>query len=88
MRGEDVEDQRRPVDDLYADPVLEVAQLRERQLAVADDRICAGGNHDVPQLGNLAAPDVGGRVGSVTALDQTFEDLRSSRLGQQLEFGD
>ena len=86
--GEDVEDQRRAVDDLDADPVLQVAELGERQLAVADDRICAGRNHDVPQLSNLAAPDVGSRVRSVAALDQALEDLRSGGLRQQLEFGD
>ena len=88
MCGEDVEDQRRAVDDLDADPVLQVAELGERQLAVADHRVCAGRDHDVPQLGNLAAPDVGSRVRSVASLDQALEDLRSGGLGQQLEFGD
>src|SRR4029078_3459662 len=32
--GEDVEDQRGPVDDLDLEPVLQVAQLARRQLAV------------------------------------------------------
>ena len=41
--GEDVEDQRGPVDDLDLDLLLEVAQLGRRQLAVADDRVGAGG---------------------------------------------
>ena len=41
--GEDVEDQRGPVDDLDLDLVLEVAQLAGRELAVADDGVGAGG---------------------------------------------
>ena len=41
--GEDVEDQRGAVDDLDLDPVLEVAQLAGRELAVADDGVGAGG---------------------------------------------
>ena len=61
--GEDVEDQRGPVDDLDLDLVLEVAQLRRGQLAVADHRVGAGGDHDVAQLLDLAPADVGGRVG-------------------------
>ena len=45
--GEDVEDQRGPVDDLDLDPVLEVAQLARSELAVADDGVGAGGLHDL-----------------------------------------
>ena len=75
VRCEDVEYQRCSVNDFYADPVLEIAQLRKGQLAVADHRICPCGNDDVPQLGDLATSDVGRRVWPLTALDQTFEDL-------------
>ena len=39
--GEDVEDQRGPVDHLDLDPVLQVAQLAGRQLAVADHGVGA-----------------------------------------------
>ena len=48
--GEDVEDQRGAVDDLDLDDVLELAQLAGRQLAVADDGVGAGRDHDVAQL--------------------------------------
>ena len=83
--GEDVEDQRGPVDDLDLDLVLQVAQLSGSELAVADDRVGAGGDHDLPQLLHLAAADVGGRIGALAALDQTLEDLRARRLGEQLQ---
>jgi hypothetical protein len=82
---EDVEDQCCSVDDFHADPVLEIAQLGGRQLSVADHRICACGNHNVAQLGHLAASNVGRRVWSIATLDKTFQDLRSSRLGERLE---
>ena len=61
--GEDVEDQRGPVDDLDLDDVLELAQLAGGQLAVADDGVGAGGDDDVAQLLGLAGADVGRRVG-------------------------
>jgi hypothetical protein len=75
VRCEDVEYQRCSVNDLYADLVFEIAQLRKSQLAVTDHRIRPGGNHNVSQLRDLAASDVGRRVWSVAALDQTFENL-------------
>src|SRR5205823_10037476 len=52
--GEDVEDKRRPVDDLDLDLVLELAQLAGRELAVADDRVGGGRDDDVAELARLA----------------------------------
>ena len=86
--GEDVEDQRRAVDDLDLGAVLQVAQLAGRELAVADDRVGAGGLRDVAQLVDLAAADVGGRVGLRAALHQRVEHLRAGGLGEQLELGE
>ena len=51
--GEDVQDQRGAVDHLDLEPLLQVAQLAGRELAVADDGVGAGGHDDV---GELAAP--------------------------------
>jgi xanthine phosphoribosyltransferase len=52
--GEDVEDQRRAVDDLDLDDVLEPAPLRRGEFVVGDDRVRAGRHDDVAQLGRLA----------------------------------
>ena len=82
MLRKDVEDQRGAVDDLDLDDVLELTQLTGSQLAVADHRVGAVCRDDIAQLLGLAGPDVGGRVGTVTALDQPFEDVRAGRLGQ------
>ena len=42
----------------------------------------------VAQLVDLAASDVGGRVGLLSALDERVEHLRAGRLGEQLELGE
>jgi hypothetical protein len=80
--GEDVEDQRGPVDDLDLDLLLELSQLRGRQLAVADDRVGAGHDDHVAQLVDLAAADEGGGVGLFPSLDQALEDLGAGGLGE------
>jgi hypothetical protein len=88
VSSEDVQDQRSPVDHLDLDLILEVTQLSGRELTITDNRVRTGGDHDLPQLGHLAAADVGRRVGPGPALDQSFEHLRAGRLGQQLQLGD
>jgi hypothetical protein len=80
--GEDVEDQRRTVDDLHLDAVLEVAQLCWAQLAVADHGVRAGRDDDLTHLVDLAPADVGRRVGPVAALEQRVEDLGACGLGE------
>ena len=85
--GEDVEDQRGPVDDLDLDLVLEVAQLAGRELAVADDGVGAGGLHDLADRVDLAAADVGRRVGRLAALEDRLEHLGAGGLGEQRELG-
>ena len=86
--GEDVEDQRRPVDDLDLDDVFEVDQLAGAQLTVAHHRVRAGLQDDVPQLLRLAGTDVGGRVGLVTALDHAVQHQGARRLGEGRELGE
>ena len=85
--GEDVEDQRGAVDDLDLDLVLEVAQLAGRELAVADDGVGAGGLHDLADRLDLAAADVGRRVGLLAALEDGLEHLGAGGLGEQRELG-
>ena len=87
MLGEDVEDQRGPVDDLDLDPVLEVAQLAGRELAVADHGVGAGGLHDLAQPVDLAAADVRRGVGRLPALVERVEHLGAGGLGEQRELG-
>ena len=65
--GEDVEDQRGPVDHLDLEPVLEVPQLAGVQLAVADDGVGTGGLHHLAQAVDLAATDVRRRVSACCA---------------------
>ena len=85
--GEDVEDQRGAVDDLHLRPVLQVAQLAGRKLAVADDGVGAGGGDGVVQLVDLAASDEGRGVRLLASLDEGVEHLGSGGLGEQLELG-
>ena len=86
--GEDVEDQRGPVDDLDLGALLQVAQLGRGQLTVADHRVGAGGEHHRAEVVDLAAADVGGRVGPAAPLDQPFEHLRTGGLGQRGQLGE
>src|SRR6185312_15265491 len=66
--GEDVEDQRGPVDHLHLEHLLQLVELAGRQLAVADHGVSAGRRHDVADLDRLPRADVGGGVGAVAAL--------------------
>jgi hypothetical protein len=86
--GEDVEDEGGPVDDLDLDDLLELTQLAGRELTVADDRVGAGGPHDVAELVGLAGADVRRRVRLVAALDHALEHLRTRGLGQGGELGE
>ncbi len=83
--GEDVEDQGGPVDHLDLDDVLEVDELAGAELTVADHRVGARLQDDVPQLLGLAGADVRRRVGLVAALDDTVEDEGARRLGERGE---
>jgi hypothetical protein len=86
--GEDVQDQRRPVDDLDLDDGLELAELPRRQLAVAHDRVRALGDDDVAQLTGLARAHERGRVGLVPALHHPRQHLRPGGLGQRGQLGE
>ena len=80
--GEDIQDQRGPVDDLDLDHALQPAQLARGQLAVADHGVGADRHHDVRQLAGLARAHVGGRVDPSAPLDEAVEHLGARRFCQ------
>ena len=79
VRGEDVEDHRRAVDDGEAELLLEVALLAWGELVVAGDhvrvaRLCGG-----LRLGDLAGPEVGVGMGLLATLYELPDDCRRRR---------
>jgi len=83
--SEDVEDERRPVDHLDLDDVLEVDQLGGAELPVTDEGVGADVEDDVAQLAGLAGPDVGGGIGPVAPLDTCVQHDGPGRLRQRGE---
>ena len=88
MLGEDVEDQRGPVDDLDLDDLLQRGELGRAEFTVADDGVGARGGDDVAQFGGFAGADIRGGVGPVATLDHAFEHLGACSLGQRRQFGE
>ena len=86
--GEDVEDQRGPVDDLDLDDLLQRGELGRAEFTVADDGVRARGGDDVAQFGGFTGADIGGRVGPVATLDHAFEHLGACSLGQRRQLGE
>ncbi len=85
--GENVQDQRGPVDDLDLDDVLQLAQLAGSQFTVADNGVGADGGNDLAQFPCLAGTDVRGRVGGVASLDECVQDDRAGRVRKGRELG-
>jgi hypothetical protein len=73
--GEDVQDQRGPVDDLDLHHAFQPPKLARGELAVADHGVGAGRRHDAGQLASLARPHVGGRIDMAAPLDEAVEHL-------------
>ena len=80
--GEDVQNQRRAVDDLHAQRVFQIPLLRAGQLVVEDGQIDLHGLTGEGQLLGLAAADVGGGVGLLAILQHPGDDHRAGGLGQ------
>ena len=86
---EDVEDQRRAVQHLHLQRVLEVRLLRRGELVVEDDhRRTAGRGAERANLVELALAGVRGRVRRVETLQAGADDFGARGLRQQREFGE
>ena len=79
--GEDVQDQRGPVDDLDLDDVLQRAPLAGAQFVVAHDSVGAVLDDDVAQLLGLAGPEIGGRIGPLAPLHNSSKNHGARSLG-------
>ena len=88
MAGEDVEDQRRAVDDLdlFAQRGFQFALLPGRQLVVEDHDVGAAFQHGHLQLFQLAGADEGGRIGRVQSLGHSADHRQPRRVGQKRQF--
>jgi hypothetical protein len=82
---EDIEDQDRAIDDLSGDRLFQVAQLRGRELFVENDRIGLRELYLFDDLGHLALPDEGRRVGSRTSLHEATDHLAARRVHERCE---
>ena len=83
VQGEDVQDQRGPVDHLHLEPLLQVPELAGRELLIQDHRVRAGGVDQVVDLSHLALADEGGRIGHPSALHDAPHGVRTCRGGQR-----
>jgi hypothetical protein len=86
--GEDVQDQRGPVDDLDPHDALEVSQLARGELAIADHGVGAGRGDDARELVRLARAHVGGGVDPAAPLDEAVEHLGPRGLGQPAQLAE
>ena len=82
VTGEDVDDQRRSVQDLAVEQLLEAALLVRSQLVVDDQQVEVGGRLLVDQLGGSALAEVPHRIGCAAALEGAADHGRAGRLGQ------
>src|SRR3984893_388383 len=83
--GEDVEDERDPVDDVAGEQLLEVALLRGAELVVEDHDVDVEGLGERAQLLGLALADVGGGVRCVAPLQHPLDRFGARGVGEQAE---
>ena len=79
---EDVEDELRAIDDLAADLLLDLPQLRRRQLVVEDDDVDVGLGADAASVGILPAPRNVDGSGFGPLLQHAQDDLGAGGLGE------
>ena len=82
---EDVEDQLRAIDDLAIEPLVQLAQLRRRQLVVEDDQVGVGFRRGLRQHLDLAAAEERRRIGLGTILQHAQHDARARGFGEAAE---
>ncbi len=85
VRGEDVEDDGRAIDDRHAERLLEVALLACAQLVVAGDHVRVALMRGLLGLGHLARAEVGVRVRLLAALDHLPHDFHAGRAQQLVQ---
>ena len=85
---EDVDDQRRSVEHLAVEQLLEAALLVRRQLVVDDEQVEVGGGLLVEELGRAALAEVPHRVRRRAALRGAADHDGPGRLGQGCELGE
>ncbi len=85
MLGEDVENERRPVDhlDVLAKDGLQFALVPRRKLVVEEHHIRLQFIDERLHLFHLARADIGGAIGFIEALDGLTDDVNAGRIGQQ-----
>ena len=88
VQGEDVQDQRRAVDDLHAlgQGLLQVDLLGGGQFLVEDDQVRLQLLGHVADLGHLARAHVGAGVGRVQALGEDGHRVGAGGVGQAFQF--
>ena len=83
--GEDVEDQRRPVDDLQAERLGHVALLARRERVVADDEVGRQRLRGAPELLDLPLAEVESRCRRRALLDDAVDDAAAGRRDETRE---
>jgi len=86
--GEDVEDQRRAVDDARIDQLFQVALLRRRQFIIDDHQVKIKFFAQRAQFLRSPLANIGYRIGMTQTLDQRPGNIRSSRARQRPQLAD
>ena len=84
--GEDVEDQRGPVDDVDLQAPFEIALLRRRERVVEDDQVGSVGRDPRRDLVDFAGTDEGRRVGALPPGRDGRVGIRAGRPDEQGQF--
>ena len=82
---EDVENQLRAIDDLAIETLVQLAQLRRRQLVVEDDEVGVGFGRGVRQHVDLAAAEERRRIRLGSILQHAQHDARARGFGEAAE---
>ncbi len=86
--GEDVEDERRAVNDFALEDFFEVAALRGRKVVVENHRVHVVAPAEVREFLGLALADERGGRQRLHFLDSGVNDLAAGGLGQFAQFGE